>query len=131
MSDDDLNAPGLTIRCEIYEHEIDRIQDVLSKLNEKTGRYGVDRDAWDREAQDRFAGIGFKVSILWHYTNIENCYLPEITMYDRTEPITWDPDRQVHEVTNDYLGLGEGGVIKTKSGLHVVSHHRHGGHHNN
>lgn len=42
----------------------------------------------------------------------------------------FDPDRQVHEVTKDILGLGTEGVIKSNPSDLIVPHsHGHGGHH--
>ena len=68
---------------------------------------------------------GYVVDVLIWSTNVEGVIIPEIVIKDRVERIDHDPDRMVHEVTNDVLGLGEGGVIKTeglaqtKSGLFI------------
>lgn len=108
------NAPGLTAKCEVYDSEIDAIHKVLEGLNERVaGGRRVDYDAFQREIIDKFANLGFKVYVAWWHTNIEGVKQPEITITDRLGKHEFDHDRQVNEVTNDVLGLGEGGVIKS------------------
>ena len=109
------NAPGLTTKCEVYDSEIAEIQKVLEILNQRTGKT-IDLGGFDREVQDRFAAIGFKVDVTWYHSNVEGVKIPEITITDRIERKAFDHDQQVHEVTNDILGLGTGGVIKTEPG---------------
>lgn len=109
------NAPGLTANCEIHDSEILEIEKVIRALNERThnGTKKVDYDAFDREIKERFQNIGFKASVAWWHTNIDGVKMPEITITDRLSAKEFDYDRQVHEVTNDLLDLGEGGVIKS------------------
>ena len=71
----------------------------------------IDRDAFDREIRERFGEVGIIVDVLWHYSKLPGCYIPEVEPYALTfDP--YDPDRQVRDVTADVLGLGESGVIK-------------------
>lgn len=100
-----------TSLIEIHDSEVARIGEVLAVLKEKQEKGGVYLEGFSREAVDRFAAVGFKVEVKWFSTNVEGVYIPEIEIQERLEG-TFDYDRQVHEVTNDLLGLGEGGVIK-------------------
>lgn len=122
---------SMSSNIEIMDSEIIRIEAVLKKLNEKQGKGGVNQEAFRKEIIERFAEAGFKVDVKWYTTNVEGVYMPEIDIIDRIEG-EFDPDQMVHEVTNDLLGLGEGGVLKTQttaSGLHVVGGKGHGHHH--
>lgn len=72
----------------------------------------IDRDAFDREIRERFGEVGIIVDVLWHYSALPGCYIPEVEPYALTFDPNEDPDRQVRDVTADVLGLGESGVIK-------------------
>jgi hypothetical protein len=114
------NAPGLTIRCEVHDSEIVEVEGVLERLNlaVRDGKR-VSYDAFQREIVERFQDIGFIAKVAWWTGGtkdgavIPGMLIPEITLTDRIEAKTFDYDRQVHEVTHDLLGLGEGGVIKS------------------
>lgn len=118
------NTPGLTSHFEIYDSEIDKIQHILEILRRRA-EGSVDYDAFDREIKDRFAKIGFKVDVKWWTTNVEGTLLPEIDIQDRLEKIEFDHDRQVSEVTNDILGLGDAGVIKFDPSQYQKPTHGH------
>lgn len=126
---------GLNVGIEVYDSEIPLIESVLERLNQKQGKGGVNLEAFRKEIIERFAGIGFVVTVKLYTTNQEDLYVPVIEINGRTEKKEFDPDRMVHEVTNDILELGEGGVIKTEatdSGISAGGKHHHhgsGGHH--
>jgi hypothetical protein len=103
---------------DLYDHEVEEILRLQLKLNDKA-RYGrhnfID---FEREIRERFAGIGFAVEVSWYGFSVggqpQDGAMPEVTVTGRTDgKHVFDPDRQVHEVTRDVLGLGEEGVIKT------------------
>lgn len=111
---------GIMGTPDIYDHEVEQIEAALEKLSEKSGtmaNYG----AFEREARDRFAAIGFTVDINWYEYSVNGVKgegaMPDITITGRTDPnFTFDPDRQVHEIVQNYLDLpGEekGRVIKS------------------
>lgn len=122
------NAPGLTVACEVYDTEIIEIEKVLGALSERATRGRLNFDAFDREIKDRFHKIGFLVDVAWYHTDVAETKIPEIVIKDRTEARDFDYDRQVHEVTNDVLELGDKGVIKSDpKALESSGHqgHRH------
>lgn len=103
---------------DIYDSEVDKIHAVHRVLSSRAeGR--VDRDAFDREIHERFHEIGFTVSTLWYHAAddrgaVDGLVMPEITINGRIDAAhEFDYDRQVHEVTHDLLGIGDGGVINT------------------
>lgn len=98
---------------DIHDSEIVEIEKVLKILNERSTGHR-DLEAFNREIKERFAEIGFVVQTKWWETDVADCYRPDIEIVGRTEQKDFDHDRQVHEVVNDVLGLGEGGVISTK-----------------
>jgi hypothetical protein len=109
------------------DSELLRCEEVIKKLNERQGRGGTNLEKFRQEIVERFAGIGLGVAVRVYTTNEEGLYAFDIDI-DRRLAGQFDPDRQVHEVTNDLLNLGEGGVIKS-GGLHLVQGgHGHGGH---
>lgn len=114
---------------DLHDSEIARMGDVIGKLNHLQGK-AINLEAFRKSVIERFEDIGFKVVVKVYDTNQDGLFAFDIDIVERLEG-TFDPDRQVHEVTHDYLGLGESGVIKTEenaSGLHVVGgHHGHGG----
>lgn len=112
----------------LYDSEIVKVEGVVAALNEKQGKT-VDLEGFRKEAIGRFEEIGLKVDVLVYESNVEGVYPFDIVIQDHCERVPFDPDRMVHEVTNDLLGLGEGGVIKTKqqgSGLWTPGGHHHG-----
>lgn len=98
-----------------YDHEVEAMTDLLMELRAKyQGKQGVDLDAMRREIIERYAGLGFRVTVdVYEDMGERGTFDFEVTVQERTEGILWDPDRQVHEVTNDILGLGDEGIIKS------------------
>lgn len=102
---------------DVYDHEVDQLMRIQARLTEKA-RYGrhnyID---FEREIRERYAAAGFTVEVSWYGFSVDGQpqegAMPEVTVTGRTAPHVFDKDRQVHEVTSDILGLGEGGVIKT------------------
>ncbi len=114
---------------DLHDSEIARMGEVISKLNHLQGK-AINLEAFRKSVIERFEDIGFRVVVKVYDTNQDGLFAFDIEIVERLEG-TFDPDRQVHELTNDYLGLGEGGVIKTQegpSGLHAVNGHGHGAH---
>lgn len=127
-----MSESSVTVNCDVLDSELVQIEQVINKLNEAQWKSGVYLEGWRKEAIERFADIGFKVDVVVFSTDQEGLYAFDLVIQDRLAG-EFDPDKMVHEVTNDLLGLGEGGVIKTKGGLHLVqgghSHsHDSGGH---
>lgn len=122
----------ITININVVDSEIFGIECVIHRFNQ---RYGEGRRVDLEEARkaliEMFAetrrgctqGVGgaaeehrhygYVVDVLAWTSNIEGMIIPEIVISDRIERLDDDPDRMVHEVTKDILGLGEGGVIST------------------
>lgn len=103
---------------DLYDHEIIAIEKVMNKLKLKQATLRNYNDL-EREIKERFAEIGLVVQVGWHRYSVGGVEqpgaMPEITPIGRTDTaFKFDPDRQVHEVTNNILEIpGEEGVIKT------------------
>lgn len=132
----------VTSLIDLYDHEVDwidrRIMPAIAR-HQKTSR---DLEAFRREVMERFAepepvtllndgkgpesryqGLDVRVNV--YETNHAGVYWFEFSIQGRMDKgHEFDHDRQVHEVTNDLLGLGDGGVIK-ESGLHLPGPHSH------
>lgn len=109
---------------DLHDSEIARLGDVVEKLHLLQGKT-LNLEAFRRQAEQRFEEVGFRVSVKVWTTDQDGLYAFDIDIIERLEG-TFDPDRQVHEVTNDLLGLGEGGVIKSGD-LRAPQSHSHGG----
>lgn len=111
---------------EIYDHEINQIHHLLEALRRKA-ETPQDYQAFQDEIKERFADIGFVVDVKWWETNVEGVKRPDIEITGRTDSgFNFDRDQQVHEVTNDLLGLGVSGVIKSDtSKLILPPGHKH------
>lgn len=105
-------ADDMTKTLDVYDHEIIEIEKVLARIKERTTGHR-NYDDVDREIKERFQDIGFIVDVVWYHTNVDGVKMPEVVLKARTEAKVFDRDRMTHEVTNDLLGMGEGGVIKT------------------
>jgi hypothetical protein len=128
-----------------YDTEIIKMQAVKDDIDQRARDRGgrIDRDAMDREIKHRMAEeAGIIVDVRWYTVGEE---MPDGTLkeipgrYDaypvplrRVEKGGFDHERQRHEVVNDVLGLGEGGLIKVtpsevRAALeHHAKGHRHG-----
>lgn len=103
----------ITKTLDIHDSEILEIEKVLSMLKARTAQGSLEYDSFQREIKERFYEIGFVVDVLWYETNMAEVKMPEIVIKGRAQgEYVFDRDRQVHEVTNDILDLGTGGVIK-------------------
>lgn len=100
---------------EVYDTEILQIEKVLEILRVRSERQSRNRGEFDREIKERFHGIGFIVDVKWWHTNLEDVKMPEVEITGRVDDkgTGMDHERLRHEITNDVLGLGQGGVIKT------------------
>lgn len=111
---------------ELYDHEVAAILGLQRELNARAEARQHNYNDFEREIRDRFAALGFTVDVNWYrfgradgdgvLAEVEGAAMPEITITGRTAKIEWDPDRQVHEVVHDVLGLGDAGWIKTDPG---------------
>jgi hypothetical protein len=121
---------------DIADSEILGIERVLTALRQRAEDKNLNFTAFEREIRERFEDIGFVVTVSWFEFGrpgqagaVPNAAMPEITIVDRCERKPFDHDRQVHEVTNNILGLpGQGGVIKTNTpGMgRLINGHKHG-----
>lgn len=118
---------------DLYDSELLGCERVIEILNQRQAKGGTNLEAFRQECIERFHDmVNLKVDVKVYTTNEDGLFWFEIDIVDRLTE--FDPDRQVHEVVNDILELGEGGVIKSPSGLTVVQggqghSHSHGGHH--
>ena len=108
---------------ELYDHEMAAALDVLDKLRQRARERSRNYNDFEREIKERFEDIGLTVDVNWHSYAMNRVVqvgsaLPEVTITGRTEKHVFDPERQVHEVVNNVLGLPEedAGVIKTDQG---------------
>lgn len=101
----------VTAEIDLHDSEIAKVGEVMVRLRERAGHR--DLESFRVEIIDRFVQIGLEVDPLVWSTNVAGVYIFEVVIKARLEG-EFDPERQVHEVTNDILGLGEGGVINTK-----------------
>lgn len=111
---------------QLYDTELGQVLDILGEIQEKriTGRSRIDRDAVHNEIRERIANeAGIVVSVRWYEAGeempdgtlrkIEGMYVPDIVPLRRVvKEQEYDHDRQRHEVINDALKIGEGGLIK-------------------
>ncbi|MCW2929905.1 MAG: hypothetical protein JWM19_867 [Actinomycetia bacterium] len=116
-----------------YDHEVEAILALLASLNERAKARRHNYGDFEREIREKFAGLGFTVDVNWYEFEVsgrkQDGAMPEITVTGRTDKdFTFDPDRQVHEVTSDVLGLGDEGVIKTDKETVSRLLDGHGGH---
>lgn len=126
-----------TTTFEPYDSEALELARVARVLNERRLKFnlsdGHQRANFRREARQRFEEAGFTVHV-----NIRgevdadgnetgDYYEVEIVPTGRVEKHVFDHDRMVHEVTNDLLERGEGGVIKSDPDtLRQAKDHGHG-----
>lgn len=100
---------------EVYDTEILQIEKVLEILRVRSDRQSRNRGEFDREIKERFHQIGFIVDVKWWHTNLEDVKMPEVEITGRVDDRGqgMDHERLRHEITNDVLELGAGGIINT------------------
>lgn len=129
---------------QLYDTELGKLLDLLGEIDARVqGRDRVDRDALNREIHDRCATeVGIKVSVRWYtcgepmpdgtLREIPGMYKPVVVPVGRvTREKEYDHERQRHEVINDALKIGEGGLIKVtpsevRQALEMAGGHKHG-----
>lgn len=99
---------------EVYDTEILAIEKVLDVLKTRAENRR-NRGEFDREIKERFHHIGFIVDVKWWHTNLEDVKMPEVEIIGRVDDRGqgMDHDRLRHEIVNDVLELGSGGIINT------------------
>jgi hypothetical protein len=103
---------------DLFDSEVKAIMGLVAELNARARAKSHNYNDFEREIRDRFAKLGFTVDVNWYEYAIggakQDGAMPEITVTGRTDDkFQFDPDRQVREVTDDILGTGDAGVIKT------------------
>ena len=107
----------MTDRVELLDSEILDIE--KGPLAWAKSRYGksMNMETFRRNLIDQFGEIGFRVDVKTYETNQPGTYSFDVEIIERLPGNKeFDLDQMVHEVTNDILDLGEGGVIKTDKG---------------
>ena len=121
----DQDTLNVTSAIELNDSDILRLEGPFRLLQARQGQ-SLNLEAFRQEILERFGNVGFVVDVKVWSTNLDKVYLFEVEILRRIEGM-FDPDQMVHEVTNDILGLGTGGVLKsdvTPSGL-IVPKHKH------
>jgi hypothetical protein len=118
---------------DLYDHDVEAILQLQMRLNDRARYRRHNYNDFDREIREAFAEIGFTVEVNWHEFAVggqkQDGAMPEVTVTGRTERHIYDKDRQVHEVTNNILGIpGEDGVIKTDPDTFKNFREGNGGH---
>jgi hypothetical protein len=107
---------------EVLDSEVDEITKILSVLQDRARLKAHNYEAFEREIRSRFEDIGFAVDVNWHSYAVGGVVqagsaMPEVTVTGRLS--SFDPDRQVWEVTQNILelpGQDKGEVIRTDQG---------------
>lgn len=105
----------------IHDSEIVELENKV--FNPALERKGIptDLDAWRNRIIEKSRDCGFVVDVLVFSTTEDGVHaIPGLYAFDfviKRRLKEFDPDKQVWEVTNDVLDLGEGGVIKTDKGV--------------
>lgn len=112
-----------------YDTEIIKMQDIVEDIDRRVRDHGgsVDRDVMGNEIRHRMAEeAGIVVDVRWYTVGevmpdgsvreIPGRYDPYPVPVRRVEKSEFDHDRMKHEIVNDVLGLGEGGLIKVTPG---------------
>lgn len=110
-------------KIELLDSEILRLEKVVEALQELQEK-PLNLEAFRKDAIERFADAGFRVTALVYDTNITGVYAFDFQIEERLQG-EFDPDRMVREVTDDILELGTGGVIKS-GGIFKDQMHSHG-----
>lgn len=100
------NDGSVSAIIDIYDEEIFKLEDVISKLNLSFSKPG-DMESFRKETIERFQEIGFVVKVLVYESNEPGVYPFDIEIIGRTEPLKhgYDFDKQQFAVINDILNL--------------------------
>lgn len=121
MTDVPTEQPTSEVKVEIaedflpHDSEILVFSEVANKLAERYQHRVMVLEDFRKEATERFAEAGFDVDVQTWTSNVAGLYVFVFQWNGRLEG-SFDPDRQVYEVTEDILGVDEPGVI-TPQGL--------------
>lgn len=94
---------------DLNDSDILRLEKVVRLLNDRVGSR-LPLEAFRKEIVERFGEAGFKVDVKVWTTGREGLYAFDIEIQERLEG-QFDPEKMMHEVQHDLLGLGTGGVI--------------------
>jgi hypothetical protein len=103
---------AVNVLFDIHDSELKRAMGVIEEINRKHSAMARDLETFRKEVIHRFEDAGIKADVKVFETNVVGVYWFDVDLLDRLEG-EFDPDRQVHEVTSDILGTGDGGVIKS------------------
>ncbi|MET7363323.1 hypothetical protein ABZS76_33465 [Streptomyces sp. NPDC005562] len=95
---------------DLHDSEILEFEQALAKLMERYGERSFTLDEFEREAKERFHGLGFAIEVAWAPFTIngqvaEGALAPNITLVGRVDRTIFDHDQKVHEVTRNLLGI--------------------------
>ena len=112
---------SLTIdsRIDLHDSDIDKMdKGPLAYAKSKAGT-SMNIDQFAKDMKEQFANIGFNVEVKVYDTDQQGTYAFEVEIQGRNALSLFDPDRQVHEVTSNFLQLpGEQtGFIPSKEGI--------------
>jgi hypothetical protein len=113
----------LTSIVDLHDSDILAIEPVINRINMKHAFTIGDFDRFKEEVINRFGEIGFDVDVIWDQVyefQATEVREPTIQIRARIDGREFDPDRQVHEVTHDILGIDEPGKITEKGTLKSV-----------
>ena len=109
----------VTSVIDLYDSEVLLLEKVLEQLNQKQGK-SVNLEAFRKEGVERLASIGLVADAKVYETTQEGIYAFDFEIKGRNNNQSWDPDKQVFEVTNDILDVlpnsEKGQTIKSKPG---------------
>jgi hypothetical protein len=103
---------------EINDSEMLKLEKVINwAKGQQASRRDIDQ--FTRDIRERINNVGFEAEVKVYDTEQEGVYAFDIEINGRVGGSVFDPDRQVHEVTNNLLALPgqETGFIPTKEGL--------------
>jgi hypothetical protein len=91
---------------DLYDREIIKAEKVMQALNDQVGKM-LNLESFRKEIIERFEEIGLVVETVWHTTDIDGCFMPDIVIKDRCQPLTHGFDFEEHqwEVLGDKLGI--------------------------
>jgi hypothetical protein len=105
----------------LYDSDIEAIRTgPLAWMRSQEGKR-VDLESFRKMAMEKFSDIGLRANVKCYDTNEPEVFIFEAEIQERLGKREFDYDRQVHEVQNDLLGLGEGGIIKADAAMAAMA----------